>query len=142
MQDFHKLKVWERAHSLPLTIYALTSAFPKNEQYGLTAQMRASSSSIPTNIAEGCGRGSNPDFVRFLQIGFGSATELEYQLLLSRDLGLITAERHENASIEAVGVRRMRAALMKTLQNSKVSVRLPANGSAAKLTTENREPTT
>jgi four helix bundle protein len=89
MQDFRQLKVWQKAHQLTLTVYRLTGAFPKTEQYGMTSQMRRSAASVACNIAEGCGRGSDVDFARFLQMAFGSASELEYQLLLAKDLGWI-----------------------------------------------------
>jgi four helix bundle protein len=89
MQDFRQLKVWQKAHQLTLAVYRLTAAFPKTEQYGMTSQMRRSAASIVCNIAEGCGRGSDPDFARFLQMALGSASELEYQLLLAKDLGWI-----------------------------------------------------
>ena len=87
MQDFRNLAVWRHAHQLTLAIYQETSKFPASEKFGLTSQMRRSAASIPTNIAEGCGRGSDPDFARFLSIALGSASELEYQLLLASDLG-------------------------------------------------------
>ncbi|MEA5138733.1 four helix bundle protein [Arcicella rigui] len=89
MRDFKKLQVWQKSHLLTLEIYKTTSLFPKDELYGLVSQMRRSSSSIPTNIAEGCGRESNIDFNRFLTIAKGSASELEYQLLLAKDLNYI-----------------------------------------------------
>ena len=87
MQDFRNLSVWRLAHELTLAAYRETSRFPSSEQFGLTSQMRRSAASIATNIAEGCGRGSDADFGRFLQIALGSASELEYQLLLAADLG-------------------------------------------------------
>jgi len=77
MRDFRGLSVWENSHSLTLLIYKSTSSFPKEELYGLTSQMRRSASSIPSNIAEGCGRDSQPQLARFLNIAFGSASELE-----------------------------------------------------------------
>lgn len=89
MRDFKKLQVWEKSHLLTLEIYKTTSLFPKDELYGLVSQMRRSSSSIPTNIAEGCGRESNIELNRFLTIAKGSASELEYQLLLAKDLNYI-----------------------------------------------------
>ncbi len=89
MRAFKKLQVWQKSHLLTLEIYKTTSLFPKDELYGLVSQMRRSSSSIPTNIAEGCGRESNIDFNRFLTIAKGSASELEYQLLLAKDLNYI-----------------------------------------------------
>jgi len=86
MQSFKKLKVWERAHQLVLRIYSVTKLFPDDEKYGLTSQMRRSSSSIPMNLAEGCGKYSTPDILRFFQMALGSTHELEYQLILSKDL--------------------------------------------------------
>ena len=78
MRDFHKLMIWQRSHSLTLEIYKITKTFPKEEVFGLTSQIQRAVSSIPTNIAEGCGRNSNKEFAHFLQIAIGSATELEY----------------------------------------------------------------
>jgi four helix bundle protein len=75
MKDFRQLKVWEKAHQLAVAVYKETKGFPKEELYGLTSQIRRSSMSIPTNIAEGCGRNTDADFARFLQIAMGSASE-------------------------------------------------------------------
>src|SRR5262245_1435785 len=86
MRDFREFKVWHKAHGLTLEIYRNTATFPREELYGLTSQLRRASSSIPANIAEGCGRWGNSEFGRFLQIGMGSASELEYHILLARDL--------------------------------------------------------
>ena len=87
MQDFKKLQVWQRSHDLTLRIYELTSRFPREEMYGLTNQIRRACASIPTNIAEGCGRGSPADFGRLLHIAMGSVNETEYLILLARDPG-------------------------------------------------------
>jgi four helix bundle protein len=95
MQDFRKLKVWQKAHQLTLRVYEVTRKFPKAELYGMVSQMRRSWSSIPRNIAEGCGRGTDLDFARFLQISMGSASELEYDLLLSHDLGYLDLDACE-----------------------------------------------
>jgi four helix bundle protein len=89
MKDFRKQKVWQKSHKLTLEIYKVTIDFPPDELYGLTSQLRRSCASIPANIAEGCGRQSDADFSRFLQIALGSAAELEYHLLLSHDLGFM-----------------------------------------------------
>jgi four helix bundle protein len=89
MKDFRKLKVWEKAHLLTLQAYRITEAFPKHE-LGLASQIRRCSSSIPANIAEGCGRLGNSELHRFLQIACGSASELEYHFLLARDLGYMS----------------------------------------------------
>ena len=112
MQDFKKLKVWEKSHNLTLRMYELTSQFPREEIYGLTSQIRRSCASIPTNIAEGCGRGSSADFARFLQIAIGSANETEYLVLLARDLKYLNAELI-NATIE---IGKMLTALLKRLK--------------------------
>lgn len=89
MRDFHKLIIWQRSHQLALKVYSISKFFPKDELFGLTSQIRRAVSSIPTNIAEGCGRASNKDFAHFLQIAIGSAAEVEYELLLAHDLNYI-----------------------------------------------------
>ena len=82
MKDFRTLKVWEKSHQFTLKIYSLSRNFPKDELFGLVSQIRRASSSIAINIAEGCGRGSDADFARFLQISMGSASETEYLIML------------------------------------------------------------
>jgi len=89
MKEFRRLTVWEKAHGLTLAIYHATAKFPREELYGLTSQMRRCSASVPANIAEGCGRTGDGDFHRFLNIAAGSLFELEYFILLSRDLGFL-----------------------------------------------------
>ncbi len=86
MRDFHQLQVWEKSHRFALAVYQVSRAFPSSELYGLTSQIRRASLSIPSNIAEGCGRQGPPEFARFLHIAMGSASEVEYQLLFARDL--------------------------------------------------------
>lgn len=125
MQDYRKLKVWKKSHELTLALYQATQSFPQNEVYGLTSQMRRCSSSIPSNIVEGCGRGSNPDFLRFLYVALGSANELEYQLLLAHDLGYIADPLHIELSAGALEVKRMLSALIVTLKASKQTLREP-----------------
>ena len=107
MRDFHKLVIWEKSHQLTLDIYKLTQQFPKEELFGLTSQIRRAISSVPTNIAEGCGRATNKDFAHFLQISIGSACEIEYQLLLAHDLNYITDEDYNRLNDEIVSVRKM-----------------------------------
>ena len=89
MRDFRKYSVWELGHELTLSVYHLTKSCPEEEKFGLISQMRRASYSIPSNIAEGCGRESDIEFARFLTIARGSASELEYFLILSKDLNLI-----------------------------------------------------
>ena len=114
MKDFRQLKVWEKSHQL--AIYRKTKDFPKEELYGLTSQIRRSSMSIPTNIAEGCGRFTDADFARFLQIAMGSASETEYQLILARDLGFLPNDSYEILHTDVEEVKRMLASLLKTLR--------------------------
>ena len=89
MRNYKKYAVWELGHEITLDIYQLTKAFPKEELYGITSQMRRAAYSIPSNIVEGCGRESDAEFKRFLIISQGSASELEYFTILTRDLGYI-----------------------------------------------------
>ncbi|MEA5401384.1 four helix bundle protein [Arcicella sp. DC2W] len=100
MRDFRKYDVWQLAHNLVLEIYDLTKDFPKSELYGLTNQLRRASISIPTNISEGCGRSSDADFNRFLQIALGSAHEVEYLIQLSTDLNFVTVEKHSELAVK------------------------------------------
>src|SRR5215510_13350212 len=94
MKDFRDLKVWSKAHELALSCYRGTEQFPKHEMFGLTSQIRRAAVSVPANIAEGCGRRGNAELHRFLQMAMGSASELEYHLLLSRDLGYLNRDKH------------------------------------------------
>lgn len=107
MRDYTLLTSWQKGHSLTLKIYKLTSAFPKQEMYGLSSQMRRSASSIPTNIAEGCGRNSTAELNRFFVIAAGSSSELEYQLLLSKDLNYIDINAYNELKDEVVQIRKM-----------------------------------
>lgn len=116
MQDFRNLKVWEKSHKLVLAIYAATREFPKTEQYGLTSQTRRSASSIPSNIAEGVGRGSDADLARFLQIAFGSASELEYQLLLASELDYLDKNTYQQLDDELTQIKRMLSVFMQKLR--------------------------
>src|SRR5215467_9126349 len=109
MKDFRDLKVWEKAHALALACYQITASFPKQEIFGIVSQIRRSGSSIAANIAEGCGRGGNAEFQRFLHMAMGSASELEYHLLLSRDLHFLENEHHDRTQSQVVEVKRMLA---------------------------------
>jgi four helix bundle protein len=117
MKDFKKLKVWQKAHRLTLDVYQASATFPREELYGLTSQIRRSCLSIPSNIAEGCGRGSDTDFARFLQISMGSSSEVEYLLILSRDLQILTTDYYERLSQEVIQIKRMLTSLIKTLRS-------------------------
>ena len=115
MKDFKKLKVWEKAHRLTLNVYEASAKLPREELYGITSQIRRACVSVPTNIAEGCGRSSDTDFARFLQISMGSASEVEYLLLLGLDLDLLVNDEYEELNSAVVEIKRMLTSLIKTL---------------------------
>lgn len=115
MKDFHELKVWQKAHQLTLAVCQITAVFPREELYGLTTQIRRSCSSIPANLAEGCGRNGDAEFARFCSIAMGSASELEYHLLLARDLKLINPKDYAELAQRTIEVKRMLTALIQKL---------------------------
>jgi four helix bundle protein len=117
MGDFKKLDVWQAAHSLACQVYRNTGAFPKTEAFGLTSQLRRSAASVAANIAEGCGRNGDVELSRFLRISLGSATELEYHLLLSRDIGFLDESAYTGLSAEARRIQGMLAGLMRALKS-------------------------
>ncbi|MBK7917368.1 MAG: four helix bundle protein [Chloroflexi bacterium] len=116
MQDFRQLQVWQKSHQLVLQVYGIIQAFPASEGYGLSQQMRRASVSVPSNIAEGSGRGSDKEFAHFAQIAIGSISELEYQLLLAKDLGYLNASRYQELSLQITEVKRMLIGLRKKLK--------------------------
>jgi four helix bundle protein len=116
LQDFKKLKVWQKAHALTLHVYAVTKNFPKGESYGLRSQMRRASASIGINIAEGCGRTGQVELRRYLRMSLGSASELEYELILARDLNLVSEAQHSELQNQVVEIKRMTSALTKKLR--------------------------
>jgi len=116
MKDFRDLKVWQRAHQITLTIYRCTRDFPREETYGVVSQLRRCSSSIGANIAEGCGRSGNAEFGRFLTMAMASASELEYFLLLARNLHYLSREKHETVAQDVVEMRRMLNRLLSKVQ--------------------------
>src|SRR5712664_4124311 len=111
MQHFTKLLVWQRSHKLVLAIYGASVGFPRSEQFGLTSQLRRAALSVPTNIAEGSKRQSQPDFARFLNIAEGSLAETEYLLMVSRDLGYLPATLTGPLLMEADELAKMLHAL-------------------------------
>jgi len=117
MLNFKDLEIWKRSHKLTLEIYKATQLFPKEEVFGLTSQIRRAVSSIPTNIAEGCGRRTNAELANFLNIASGSASEVEYEILLAKEVGYITAEQCDAWTREIGEIRSMLVAYMKKLKN-------------------------
>ena len=121
MRNYRDLKVWEKAHGLTLSVYRVTRRFPSDERFGLTSQIRRSASSIPANLAEGCGRRSGGEMSRFIQIAMGSGAELSYHLLLSRDLGFLSQEDFSSLAGELDEILRMLSALSVRLKSSSQS---------------------
>jgi four helix bundle protein len=115
VKDFRELKVWRKAHELTLAVYQITASFPREELYGLTAQLRRASSSIAANLAEGCGRNGDAELARFCSMAMGSASELEYHLLLARDLKLIRPQDYDALDQRATELKRMLTALLQKL---------------------------
>ena len=115
MRDFKELKVWQKAHRFVIDVYQHSRGFPADERFGLTAHLRKSVTSVPSNIAEGCGREGERELARFLSIAAGSASESEYQLLLARDLGYLQPDTHRRLDEQANEVKRMLNSFIKTL---------------------------
>jgi four helix bundle protein len=120
MQDYKKLNVWKKAHMLTVAVYGVTRDFPRDEMFTLTSQIRRACISVPANIVEGCGRGSNIELARFLQIASGSAHELEYHLLLAKELGYLRADEHSTLNNQVIEIKRMLTALI-----SKIKAKYP-----------------
>jgi len=116
MKDFREMQVWNKGHKLALEIYKLTTGFPREEVFGLSSQIRRAAVSIPTNIAEGCGRGSPKELKQFLKISMGSASEVEYQILLSYELCYMDRKKYDNLKSDIQEVKKM-------LRNQKSVVR-------------------
>jgi four helix bundle protein len=118
MRDFRELKVWGKAHDLTIGVYNATRGFPSEERFGLISQLRRASSSIGANIAEGCGREGDAELARFLQIARGSASEVEYHLLLARDLGFLQNDTYVQLNEKVCEIKRMLTAFIQRLRNT------------------------
>jgi four helix bundle protein len=116
LQDFQNLAIWKKAHALSLAVYENTRRFPREEVYGLRSQIRRAASSIGANIAEGCGRRGDLEFSRFLSISMGSASELQYLLLLSRDLKFLTNDAYDDLSTKLTEIKKMTSSLDRRLR--------------------------
>jgi four helix bundle protein len=116
MQDYQRLKVWEKAHLLAMDVYRLSEGFPKRDGVALTTQLRRAALSVPANIAEGAGKSGNAEFRRFLDIALGSAAETHYHLMAARDIGLLTNQTYDELSSRIVEVRKMLSGLIKRVR--------------------------
>lgn len=117
MQDYRKLVVWQKAHKMVLLLYSLTKNFPKEERFNLTSQIRRAGTSIPTNIVEGCGRYTKPDFANFLQTAFASAQEAEYLCFLSKELEYFDDRQYQVISAEIGSLKGMLINLIKSIRS-------------------------
>jgi four helix bundle protein len=117
VRNYRELEVWEKSHKLTLELYKLSRGFPKEEMYGLTSQMRRAAVSIGANLAEGCGRRTSAELARFVRIAMGSASELDYHLLLCRDFEFIAEEQYDRAMRELVRIRKMLSGLLASIED-------------------------
>jgi len=124
MRDFRVLKVCHKAHALTLAVYKETAYFPKHELYGLTSQIRRATVSVEANISEGCGKNTGADFARFLQIGLGSASELECELLIAHDLGYMNDGRYDDLANQVVETKRMLTGFIQYLNGSRTGTKV------------------
>ena len=118
MRNFQDLAIWKRSHALAIEIYKLTKTFPKDEVFGQVSQIRRAIVSIPTNIAEGCGRRTKTEFAQFLNIASGSASEVEYELLLAKDTGYISEQQYQHLNNEIREIRSMISTYMTRLHET------------------------
>ena len=116
MKDFRSLVFWQKAHRFVLDLYSITLAFPEDERFGLTSQIRRAAVSIPSNIAEGCGREGDAELKRFLQIAMGSAAEVEYQLQLAADLNYIAPTDFARLNAQLTETKKILSAFIKKLK--------------------------
>lgn len=116
MRNFRDIKAWKKAHELVLSVYEATRTFPPDERYGLITQARRAAASIPANIAEGCGRDGEVELARFFQIAMGSASELEYLLLLAHDLKMLGTKQHRSLTMDVVEIKRMLTTFIQKLK--------------------------
>jgi four helix bundle protein len=121
MRNYKDLKVWEKSHQLTIEVYKSTQTFPSDERFGLSSQMRRACASIPANLAEGCGRRSEGDMARFVQIAMGSGAELSYHLLLARDLGLLRNNAFQHLDSELGQIMRMLSAVAQKVRTASLA---------------------
>ena len=116
MQDFRNLEVRRMSHELTLAVYRATRSFPDDERFALTSQLRRAAVSIPANLAEGCGRGSDADFGRFVQHAMGSSSEIEYEFLLAKDLDYLSVPNYTQLNDDVTRIKRMLTSLLRKLR--------------------------
>ena len=117
MRNYRDLEVWDKSHELTLELYRKSRSFPKEEFYGLTSQLRRAAVSVGANLAEGCGRQTTAELARFVRISMGSASELDYHLLLCHDFGFLQPDDYRKLCQELTRIRKMLASLLATLES-------------------------
>jgi four helix bundle protein len=127
VRNYRELEVWEKSHKLTLELYTFSRRFPKEEIYGLTSQLRRAAVSIGANLAEGCGRRTSAELARFVRIAMGSASELDYHLLLCRDFKFISNEQYDRTVNELVRIRKMLSRLVTSIE-AQIQARTNAAG--------------
>jgi four helix bundle protein len=128
VRNYRDLEVWKLSHKLTLELYVASRKFPKDEMFGLTTQLRRATISIGANLAEGRGRRTSPEFARFTRIAMGSASELDYHLMLCRDFEFVSKEFYERNSKELIRVRKMLSALLSSVENQIQTKALAVHG--------------
>lgn len=123
VRTYRDLQVWQRSYEVCRAVYRATAGFPKSEAYGLSGQLRRAAVSVPSNIAEGMGRRTTAEFIRSLNIAYGSNCEMETQLLLAKDLGYTKASDHKKLAERTAEVERMLTGLMRSLRTNRATVK-------------------
>jgi len=116
VRNYRELQVWSKAHLLTLELYRVSRSFPREEIYGVTSQLRRAAASIGANLAEGCGRRTSSELARFVKIAMGPASELDYHLLLCRDLGFMNSDDFASSTAKSTEVRKMLTAFLSTIE--------------------------
>ena len=129
MRNYRELQVWSKAHALTLELYRVSRGFPRDEIYGITSQLRRAAVSIGANLAEGCGRRTSSELARFVRIAMGSASELDYHLLLCRDLGFMSSDDFTTRTAQLTEVRKMLTSFLNSVEEQ-IDVRSKGVGNA------------
>jgi four helix bundle protein len=129
LRNYEDLEVWQKAHKLTIKVYRATEGFPRSEMFGLSSQVRHAAGSIGANLAEGCGRWSDAELARYVQILMGSASELQNHLRLANDLGFMATAEYDAQLKELTCIRQMLTAFFQRLRGSRQEQKDPANTS-------------
>ena len=129
MRNYRELQVWNKSHPLTIELYRVSQRFPREEIYGVMSQLRRAAVSIGANLAEGCGRRTSAELARFVRIAMGSASELDYHLLLSRDLGFMSGDDFDRTATALTEVRKMLTSFLASIEEQ-IESRSRAAGNA------------